>query len=316
MRRWLFAPRTGGFLVFLVLAVALPFVLPNAFFLDVAILALFNASICVGLNLLIGYAGQISLGHAGFLGIGAYASAILTGTFGWPAPLALAAGAAASGLLAFAVARPILRLRGHYLAMATLGLGVIVSIVANTERELTGGPDGMAVEPLSFAGFVVEGEAAWYWLALVLLAATVWLTINLVDSPLGRGLRAVHGSEVAARACGVDTDRYKVIAFTVSAVYASVVGSLGAHYVGFITPADAGFMRSVEYVTMVVLGGMASTFGAVVGAVILTALPQLLSSFQDYEHLVFGLILMLTMIFLPRGVVPSCAALFRRRRAP
>lgn len=314
MRKWLSTARTGGFLLFLVLATGLPFVLPNTFFLDVAILALFNASICVGLNLLIGYAGQISLGHAGFVGIGAYASAVLVGTYGWPAPLALCAGAVASGLLAFAVAKPILRLRGHYLAMATLGLGVILSIVANTEREVTGGPDGIAVEPFAVAGLVLEGEAAWYWMALVLLAATIWLTINLVDSPLGRGLRAVHGSEVAAQACGVDTDRFKVIAFTVSAVYASVVGSLSAHYVGFITPADVGFLRSVEYLTMVVLGGMASTFGAVVGAAILTILPQLLSELQDYEHLVFGLILMLTMIFLPQGIVPACAAFFRRKR--
>lgn len=314
MKRWLSAPRTGGFLAFVVFAVVLPFALPNAFFRDVAILALFNASICVGLNLLIGYAGQISLGHAGFLGIGAYASALLTTHLDWPGPLALLAGAAASAAIAFAVARPILRLRGHYLAMATLGLGIIVSIVANTERALTGGPDGMAVPEFAIGGFAIEGDGWWYAIALALLAATVWLTLNLVDSPLGRGLRAVHGSEAAARSCGVDTDRYKVIAFVVSAVYASIVGSLNAHYVGFLTPADAGFFRSIEFVTMVVLGGMASTFGAVVGAFILTALPQLLSGFQDYEHIVFGLILMLTMIFMPKGIVPTLLDLARQWR--
>ncbi len=142
----------------------------------------------------------------------------------------------------------------------------------------------------------------------------VWLSLNLIDSGVGRALRALHGSEVAAATAGVDTVRYKVMVFVVSAVFASLAGSLFAHAERFITPQEAGFLRSIEFVTMVVLGGMASTFGAVVGAALLTVLPQAVASFQDFKHLVFGGILIATMIFLPKGLVPSLADLARRFR--
>jgi branched-chain amino acid transport system permease protein len=141
----------------------------------------------------------------------------------------------------------------------------------------------------------------------------VWLAFNLIDSPLGRALRAIHGSEVAAEAMGVDLARAKVLIFVVSAVLAAVAGSLTAHYGGFVTPGKVGFLHSIELVTMVVLGGMASTYGAVVGAAILTALPQLLTVFKDYESLVFGVVLMATMIFMPRGLVPTLARLGGQR---
>ncbi len=306
-------PRTGGLLALAVVVAVLPGLLPNAFYYDVVILIGINAIVCVGLNLLIGYAGQISLGHAGFFGLGAYASAILTDAYGWPPLLALVAGALGVGLIAYAVAEPILKLRGHYLAMGTLGLGIIVSIVLNQEVGLTGGPDGMPVPGFSVLGLELEGERAWYWLVGGLLVVSVWLALNLIDSPVGRALRAVHGSEVAASVAGVDVTRYKVLVFVVSAVLASFAGSLFAHYSGFITPSEAAFGHSIELVTMVVLGGMASTYGAVVGAAILTALPQLLTAFQDYETLVFGAILMGTMIFMRKGLVPSLVDLMRGR---
>jgi branched-chain amino acid transport system permease protein len=309
----LMTPRGGGLLALAVLIAATPLILPNAFYFDVAVRAGINAIVCVGLNLLIGYAGQISLGHAGFLGLGAYGSAVLTATYGWPPLLAMTLAAAVVGVLAFAVARPVLRLKGHYLAMATLGLGVIISIVVNNEAAVTGGPDGMTVPPLDLAGWIIDSEAVWYWLVGLALWVAVWLALNIIHSPVGRALRSVHGSEVAAEVSGVDTARYKTLVFVISAVLASLAGSLSAHYGGFITPSDVSFFKSIELVTMVVLGGMASTFGAVVGAVILTILPQVLTWFADYEHMIFGLILMLTMIFMPKGLVPSLTALFRIR---
>jgi branched-chain amino acid transport system permease protein len=174
----------------------------------------------------------------------------------------------------------------------------------------------MGVDLFTVAGFVVSGDKAWYWLAAVLLVVAVWLSLNLVDSPVGRALRAVHGSEVGAEVVGVDTARYKVLVFVVSAVFASVVGSLFAHKNAFITPDIASFFRSIELVTMVVLGGMASTFGAVIGAVILTLLPQLLAAFEDYEAMVLGAIMMGTMIFMPKGLLPSLRLLLAKRRAP
>lgn len=289
----------------------LPLVLVNSYLVDVAIRIGLNAIVVIALNLLIGYTGQISLGHAGFLGIGAYASAVLPERFGWPPLLALLAGAVATGLLAFVVARPILKLKGHYLAMATLGLGIIISIVLTNEAAFTGGPDGTSVGALGIAGRELAGEWAWYALVAVLLLLGTWLALNLVDSPPGRALQAIHGSEIAAQVVGVPTTRAKVRVFVVSAVVASLAGSLGAHYVGFVSPGVAGFFHSIELVTMVVVGGMASVFGAIVGAALLTMLPQLLSTFEGWETVVFGAILMLTMVYLPRGIVPTLAARLR-----
>lgn len=310
------APRTGG-LALLVLGVSLaPLTFPNAYFYDVAVNALFNAVVCVGLNLLIGYGGQISLGHAGFFALGAYGSAILTGKHGLPPITALGLAALANGVLAFVVGRPILRLKGHYLAMATLGIGIIIHIVLKTESGVTGGPDGIGVDPFTILGLAINGDRAWYWVGAFLLVATVWMSLNLIDSPMGRALRAVHGSEIGAEVVGVDTSKYKVLVFVLSAVFASVVGSLFAHKNGFITPDIGSFFRSIELVTMVVLGGMASTFGAVIGAVILTLLPQLLAAFEDYEAMVLGGIMMGTMIFMPKGLLPSLLAAWRKRGAP
>jgi branched-chain amino acid transport system permease protein len=170
----------------------------------------------------------------------------------------------------------------------------------------------MQVPPLVVAGFALAGERTWYWLIGILLLVAVWLAQNLVDSPHGRALRALHGSEVAAEVCGVDSARHKVRVFVISAVYAAVAGSLAAHYAGFVTPGKVTFFHSIELVTMVVFGGMASTFGAVVGAAVLTALPQVLTLFHEYEMPVFGAIMMLTMIFMPRGLVPTLAARFAR----
>jgi branched-chain amino acid transport system permease protein len=144
-----------------------------------------------------------------------------------------------------------------------------------------------------------------------MLLLTVWLALNLIDSPIGRALRALHGSEVAAASLGVDVDRAKTLVFVVSAVLAALAGSMTAHYADFITPSEAGFLRSVEFVTMVVLGGMASTFGALLGAAVLTALPQLLTTFHDYEQVVLGAILMAVMVFMPQGVLPTLARRFR-----
>jgi branched-chain amino acid transport system permease protein len=305
--------RHGGLAVLALIVALLPLALPNRYFYDVAILIGLNAIVCVGLNLLVGFAGQISLGHAGFFGLGAYVSAVLSTKYGWPSAVALVAAAALVGALALALGRPILRLKGHYLAMATLGLGIIIAVVITTEERVTGGPDGMSVAPLAVFGVALQGEEVWYWIVGGLMLATVWLAFNLIDSPLGRALRAIHGSEVAAEAMGIDIARAKLLIFVVSAVLAALAGSLAAHYAGFITPGKVGFLHSIELVTMVVLGGMASTYGAVVGAAILTALPQLLTVFKDYESLVFGLVLMATMIFMPAGLMPTLARLAARR---
>lgn len=299
-------------LVTTAILVVLPFILPNNYTIDIAIRIAIASIAVIGLNFLMGFAGQISIGHAGFIAIGSYGSAILVASFGWPPLICIATAAVGSALLAWLVAKPILRLKGHSLTMATLGFGIIVNMVLINEVAISGGPDGMAVLPLTVSGFTFAKLGYWYALAAAILWIAIWLSLNLFDSPAGRALRGLHGSEVAARVVGVDVGAFKARAFVISAVFASLSGSLLGHYLGFVSPSIASFTHSVELATMVVLGGMASTYGVVLGAALLTILPQLLGGLHGYESILFGLTLMLTMIYLPRGIVPTLALKFRR----
>ena len=275
--------------------------------MDLAIRIIINSIIVLGLNLLIGYAGQISLGHAGFLGIGAYASAILPTHFSVHPALAILLGAVFSGFLAALIARPIFKLKGNYLAMATLGLGIIINIILRNEVDYTGGPDGMPVDNFSLAGFDITSDLQWYFIVSLILVVSIWASLNMIASPFGRALRALHGSEVAAQVVGINIGRYKAAIFTLSAIFASLMGSITAHYVGFVSPNFTDFFHSIELVTMVVIGGMASVYGSIIGALLLTALPQALASFEGLETIILGLILIGCMIFLPKGLVPTLA---------
>jgi branched-chain amino acid transport system permease protein len=310
-------PRRPQIFIVLLLGalMAFPLLSPNAFIYDLAIRVMINAIVVVGLNLLFGYTGQISLGHAGFLGLGTYASAVLTVHFNWPPLVALLVGAAGTGLVAFVIARPILNLRGHHLAMATLGMGIIISIVLNNETAFTGGSDGMTVPPFSIGSWTLAGDRSWYYVLAGLLVLAVWGAINLVNSPAGRALQAIHGSETAARIAGVDVARVKVKVFVLSAVVASAMGSLEAHYLEFATPDTAGFVRSILLMTMVIVGGMASVAGSLVGATLLTLLPQVLSAVEGGETIAFGVILIATMVFMPSGLVPTLRDRFASHRS-
>ena len=292
------------------LVILLPLVFPSGYYYRIGALVFIFALAVVGLNLLMGFAGQVSLGHAGFLGIGAYAVAIGPVHFGVPSWLCLFAGALLSGVVAFAVGRPILRLKGHYLAVATLGFGLLVAIVLTNEAGWTGGPDGMSVPALKLFGWRAHGSQAWYWIAGATFVGGYLLALNLMESPTGRALQAIHDSEIAARMLGIDVARKKLTVFIISAVYASVAGSFLALFNGLVTPDEAGFLRSIELVAMVVLGGMGSIFGSLVGAIVLVVLPQVLTVFHEYEQATLGLIVMVFMIFLRRGIVPSLAVTF------
>ncbi len=306
--------RLSGFFLLAVAIIVLPFIFPDNYFVTVVgVSAGLHAILAVSLNLLMGYAGQISLGHAAFFGIGAYTSAILTTRYGWNPWPTILVGAAFTGILAYIVARPILKLKGHYLAMATLGLGIIVHIFIVQLGWLTGGPDGLGGIPtLSLFGWAVDSDARWYMVIGALLLIVVWLALNIIDSRSGRALRALHGSEVAAEMMGINTAATKTGVFVLAALIASVAGSVFAHQQAFVSPDSFSFFFSIELVTMVVLGGMASTYGAVLGAIILTFLPELLVVFEDYEVMIFGGILMGTMIFLPQGLFVGLQELLRK----
>ncbi len=305
----------GALLLVLLL---IPLLLPSAFHLRVATLVWINATAALGLALLMGLAGQVSLGHAGFMGIGAYATALGPKHLGLDPLLSMLAGVIAAGLLALLVGRPILRLRGHYLAVATLGFGILVHLVLVSEVPTTGGPDGIQVPRLEIAGVRIVGAELWYRITGVVLLLAAWIALALEDSSTGRALRALHDSEIAAAVVGVDVARHKLVVFVIAAVYAALAGGLLALFNRFVTPDVAGFLRSIELVTMVVIGGMGSILGAVVGAALLTVLPQALTLFHDYEHAVLGLLVILFMVFLRQGIVPGLgelvARLARRRR--
>ncbi len=296
--------RLAGLAVFALGAVLLPVLFPDNYFVMVlGVSAGLHVILAVGLNLLMGYAGQISLGHAAFFGMGAYASAILTTRYAWPSLLAVVAGLVIAGLIAWALARPILRLRGHYLAMATLGFGIVIHVVMVQATHWTGGPDGLgAIPPLNLLGWSVDTDLRWYGVVVAAMLLAIWLSLNIMDSRVGRALRAVRGSEFAAQMLGVDTTRAKTQIFVVSALFAAFAGSLFAHQQAFVSPDSFSLMVSVELVTMVVLGGMASTFGAALGAITLTVLHESLVVFEDYEMLIHGALLMAVMIFLPQGL--------------
>jgi branched-chain amino acid transport system permease protein len=272
----------------------------------------------LGLALLLGYAGQISLGHAAFYGMGAFGSAILVLHYSWNPWLALLVAAAATGVIAYLVGQPTLKLRGHYLAMATLGFGIIVKIIFDQAATFTGGPSGLPDIPkLSIGGFVFTERWHQYLLVWGVLLLLMVLAQNLLNSRLGRALRAIHDSELAARSCAVDAARAKLAVFVVSAVFASLAGSLYAHITTFVNPGPFGFKTSIEFVVMIIVGGAATLWGPVIGAAALTLLTQLLvyagNEFppaKELDVVLYGAILILMLLFQPRGL----ARLFHQKR--
>lgn len=276
----------------------------KGYLLNVLVFVGIHTLLAIGLNLLLGFAGQISLGQAAFFGLGAYLSGILTATHGWNPWLAMVTAAVAVGALAFAIGFPILKLKGHYLAMATLGFGIIVYIVFNEYVDVTGGPSGLPGIPnLAAFGVTFDNDLKNFYLIWGIALATILLTTNLVHSRIGRALRAIHDSEVAAQVLGVNARLLKVQIFACSAVISCVAGSLYAHSVTFISPASFGFHFSVELLTMVIIGGLGSIYGSFLGAALLTLLPELLHTFQDYDIVIYGLLLVTMTMFLPGGLV-------------
>lgn len=270
----------------------------------------------LGLNMLMGYAGQISLGHAAFYGLGAYTTGILTVHYGWSPWSALPVSILLTATVAYLVALPILKLQGYYLGMGTLGFGMILYIFFREWSRFTGGDSGLVGIPsLALGGINLGSRTTYFFLVWATVLIGFEVCGRIVNSRVGRALRAVHDGEHAAAAMGIDTSRIKVHVFVLSAVFAAVAGFLYAHMVNFISPNSFDFMTSVRMVTMVVIGGMASIWGALLGACVITLLPQWLHVFMDYEMLVYGLILMAIMIFLPQGLVRGVLDLYERSRA-
>ena len=235
--------------------------------------------------------GLLSLANAAFMGIGAYVSALLTLNLDWPFASVLLAGGVAPALVALLIGAPVLRLSGVYLAMATLAFGEVVRITV-LNLDITGGPEGLNGIPLATEG----------WHIVLILAATVYGLARLRRSKVGRAFEAIKEDEVAARLMGIDVDRYKLLAFTLGGFIAGVAGALNAHFTFFISPREYGFESAVDILTMAVLGGTANLVGPMIGSSIITLLPELLRSLHDFRSLVNGAVLILVVLFLPKGI--------------
>ncbi len=289
--------------VFLAVVLCCGMVVENTYYLQIMTFIGINTLLALGLNMLMGYAGQVSLGHAAFYGIGAYTTAILSATYGLSPWVALICAVGGAVLVAFIVGLPTLKLSGYYLGMGTLGFGMIVNILFREWSSVTGGSSGFVGIPMLEAGPIlfISGRNYFFLVWGVVFGAFI-LCQRILDSRMGRALRSIHDGENAAMAVGVNTHFLKLQIFMFSAALGAVAGFLYAHFVMFISPESFGFMVSVKMVTMVVIGGMASVWGALFGASLITLLPEVLHSFAEYEMIIFGLILMLVMIFMPQGL--------------
>jgi branched-chain amino acid transport system permease protein len=301
-RRHAFGARLALLLFFLAL-LAIPLVGFNDYVVSLGTSFLINLILIASLNVLIGYCGQISLGHAGFYGLGAYSAGILSAKLGLDPWLGLPVSCLLSALAALAVGIPTLRLKGHYLAMATLGFNAILAVLFDQLVSWTGGPNGLlGVKPLALGNFVLNTQTrifplVWLGAGMVMLAL-----LNLIQSRIGRAIRAIATSEVAAESLGIDVFRCKLIVFVLTAAMAGLAGGLYVESNLYASPESFGFSSSILLVAMVALGGWGRYGGAILGALIYTGAPELLRTLQDAQLLIFGAGMIAVLLFFPGGL--------------
>lgn len=278
-----------------VLSVVLQFLINggtlNPFYVNTLYTICINIILAASLHLIIGITGQFSIGHAGFLAVGAYASAIVTMKLGLPFPVALIGGGAAAALAGLVIGIPTLRLRGDYLAIATLGFGEIMRIVF-LNIDYVGGASGMTVSHL----------ITWPWLIACVLI-TIIVIVNFTNSTHGRACISIRENEIAADAMGINTTFYKVIAFAIGAFFAGVAGALHAHNFYIIQPTNFSFLKSFDILILVVIGGLGSMSGAVIAAILLTIISAFLSSYPEVRMVIYSLVLIVMMLFRPQGLL-------------
>ena len=283
--------------------------------------------IAIGLTLLAGHAGQVSLGQAAFYGIGAYISAITTLRLGLPPVLGVMLAVTGAALTAYVIGAPIFLLRGHFLVLGTLGFNIVVDVVIRNVQGLTGGPTGLTgIPPLSVGRAIIAGDRAYYYLIWALVLLTLWLGRNLIDSRIGRALAAIRSSEVAAATLGINPAFYKARIFALSAAFAGLAGAIYVHYLGFVSPSPFAFNFSIDLLVMSALGGIAYLPGAVLGTAVLTVLREVLRTIMphllgtgasaEYEIIVFGLLLAVVVVVAPAGIWRAFAAFLRIDRGP
>jgi branched-chain amino acid transport system permease protein len=300
--------------IMLLMAVIVLMVFPlmvGDFYLYLIRLISIYAILTIGLNIFMGYCGQINFGISGFFCIGAYIPTILQNKLGWHYLVAFPVGVASSILVAWVVSWPLLRLRSHTLAIGTLAFAMPVYLVFERFETITGGSDGTLVPPMILFGRTM-GSLFYYYVILVFLAGTFLISYLLVDSRIGRAFMAVRDNEDAATAMGVDANHYRRLAWLVNAFFAGIAGGLYAQQAGFISPVTFALISNIVVLVMLCVGGSGTLLGPVVGAAIMTSVPYILITIQEYAYLVQGLILFAVLRFLPAGIVGAVAKRFNR----
>jgi len=300
-----------------VIIFAIPSFVKNNYYMSILVFFGINTSMAIGLCLLLGYSGQISLAHAGFFGIGAYSSGILTVKFGLPPLLGVAVGIILTIMVALTIGIPTLRLRGHYLAMATLCAGEVLFICFKEMDSLTGGPSGLpGIPPFGIGSFVLTKPVQYYYLAWILALMILCFSLNLVNTRVGRALLSFRykplGSEEGALSVGVNVVQYRIKIFVLSTVYCALAGNVYAHFMSFVSPENFDMHFSTLLIIMIVVGGMGNIWGAVWGAGVMTYLPELLMAFKDFDILIYGVLLIGILVLMPEGMYGAFVQSLRR----
>ena len=305
--------RTTGVVAVAAAALALPLVLPGPYHRHVLVLAGLFTLMALGFDLVLGYLGELSLGHAAFFGIGAYTTALLTRHFGMPFPLDLLLAGLFTGIFGLLIGAPSLRLRGPYFAIVTFGFAEILHLVALNWTSLTRGPMGLPDIPHPQLGpFRITTELGYYYLVLALIGVAMLVTRRLLESTVGHAFLAIRENEELASAAGIPTFRFKLLAFVIGMIFAGAAGSVYARYVHFVDPTALSFYYTVTVVSMVIVGGQGSIAGTTLGALVFTLVPEYLRVAERARLVIFGALLMLAIVFMPDGL----RGIWRRARPP
>jgi len=284
----------------------LPVVLGDGYYLNVLNFVALYSMMAVGLCLLVGYCGQLSISHSAFFAIGAYSSAVLSLRFGLPPVIAILLSQVISAAIALVIGAIVLRLKGHYLAIATLSFTIIVEVIIVEAAWLTGGLQGLSGIPaFSLGSFEFDTDLSFYYVAWPVLLLLLLFALNLIDSRFGRVIKGIREHEDVVRFFGVDVGSYKVKVFVLSSVYASIAGSLYAHFLSFVSPAVASLSFAIDIIMVLAFGGFTLIWGAMLGALAFTYLTEYLTAFADFKRAAFGVALVVIMMIFPGGLLPG-----------
>jgi branched-chain amino acid transport system permease protein len=307
--------RTILLLLGIAVALALPWLMPDSYYVQVLVLAVIYIVAVMGINFIYGFTGYISFAQAAFMGIGAYTTALLTVDYGWPPLLSWLAVIVISAVFGVILGIPSLRLKGHYLAMATIGFTIVLQMIFMNWSAVTHGAVGVNGIPVFQIGpWTADEPVSFYYVAVVVAGILFLFQRNILRSRLGRSFLAIREDEIAASSTGINLTRTKVIAFVLSAVYGGLAGALYAQFSSYISPDTFSFDQSIVLFSMILIGGSGTLWGPVVGGMLLTFLPEWLRFIKEYYMAIYGLGIFFAVLFMPKGIVPVLKTLLEKRR--